>query len=56
MRSYFFLAIMLGLLGLTGCASTDQQTKEEKVSELPWNTPQKWEGGGAGMGGGAVGY
>lgn len=55
MRSYL-LVMLLGLFGLTGCASTDREKKEESISELPWNTPQKWEGGGGVMGGGAVGY
>jgi len=32
------------LLGLSGCATTPKtESEEEKVSTLPWNTPQKWE-------------
>jgi len=41
-----------GLLGLAllvwtaGCATTDSRphTDEERESDIPWNTPQPWEG------------
>jgi len=39
------VATLLALLGiglmLTGCATSGP---EERESELPWNTPQPWEG------------
>jgi hypothetical protein len=56
MRAYFILALVFGVIALSGCASTKEETKGESVSELPWNTPQKWEGGGGAMGGAGVGY
>lgn len=32
------------LSGFSGCASTESaEEKENRVSTLPWNTPQKWE-------------
>ena len=35
------LILLLGLLGLAvGCATTDG----DYDSDLPWNTPQSWEG------------
>jgi len=40
-RYVFLLLIVLGALGLVGCASTDS----ENLSERPWNTPKTWENG-----------
>ncbi|MDK3157200.1 hypothetical protein QPK87_11505 [Kamptonema cortianum] len=31
---------------LTGCSSSAPEEKQN-VSSIPWNRPQKWEGGGA---------
>jgi hypothetical protein len=36
-RSFYLMLILLGLLGVAGCASTED-------SDMPWNTPQPWEG------------
>jgi len=42
--------VVLALVGLTGCASTESKdpTMEgrEKYSTVPWNRPQNWEGKG----------
>ncbi len=37
----FLLLIVLGALGIAGCASTDS----ENLSERPWNSPKTWESG-----------
>jgi hypothetical protein len=46
--------LILALVSVTcliGCASTDPQPSgDRQVSSIPWNRPQKWEGGGQ-MGG-----
>ena len=48
------LACLLLLVAVTGCASnadsTSSSSNSEPVSSIPWNKPQRWEGGGA-MGG-----
>ena len=49
------------LLFLCGCASTPKDEYDEKeYSDMPWNTPQQWEGSrqipGMGGGGGGGGY
>lgn len=36
-RWYLLIPVVLGLLCAAGCASTEE-------SEMPWNTPQSWEG------------
>ncbi len=36
-----WLLIVLGALGLGGCATADN----ENLSERPWNTPKTWESG-----------
>jgi len=36
-------AVMTGLCA--GCASTS--SSDEKISTIPWNRPQSWEGSGA---------
>lgn len=39
--SFFITIISLSFLG---CATTPKDEEEgDKVSTLPWNTPQKWE-------------
>jgi len=42
--------LLLGLVAGTGlglgCASPNTST-DEKVSTIPWNRPQSWEGAGA---------
>jgi len=42
-------------LMLTGCATTDDDYQDEQeYSNMPWNTPQQWEGSRSvpGLGGG----
>jgi hypothetical protein len=62
----FTLGCAFALLGLSaGCGSTsgEKQTestseeppKEEQVSSIPWNKPEKWERRGS-IGSGGVGY
>ncbi len=36
-RWCYLMLVLLGLLGVAGCASTEE-------SNMPWNTPQPWEG------------
>lgn len=42
--------VVLALVGLTGCASTEPKDStiegREKYSTVPWNKPQSWEGKG----------
>lgn len=40
-RFALILSLVVGSLGLTGCATTDT----DNVSEMPWNTPKTWETG-----------
>ena len=40
-RYVFLLLLLLAVLGLAGCASTDP----ENLSERPWNAPKVWENG-----------
>ena len=43
------------LLSLCGCATpTDDYHDEKEYSDMPWNTPQQWEGSRSipGLGGG----
>lgn len=37
----FLLGLVLGALGLSGCASTEP----DNMSERPWNSPKGWENG-----------
>jgi hypothetical protein len=59
-KRIFALALLLGsLFFLEGCAS-DQPSDPNKVSSIPWNRPEKWEGQGpmgsfAPQGGGSPG-
>ena len=49
-RRVFALSLLIGTLGvLPGCA--DNEPKDpNRVSAIPWNRPEKWEGQGP-MGG-----
>lgn len=41
------LLIAFGLLSLSGCATdTARQDDPNRVSTIPWNRPEKWEGQG----------
>ena len=45
-RRLFALALLLGsLFLLPGCGS-DQPQDPNRVSTIPWNRPEKWEGQG----------
>ena len=45
MMRWLLLLSMAALTGFgLGCAST---STDEKVSTIPWNRPQSWEGAGA---------
>ena len=53
-KSFFIILLIL----LSGCASNDLIRDEKEFSDMPWNTPQQWEGqrqmpgiGGPGQGG-----
>ena len=37
------LTILLAFI-LFGCASSDSIQDEKEFSDMPWNTPQQWEG------------
>jgi len=39
------LVLFVGAIVLTGCASTEPEDPN-RVSTIPWNTPQRWEGQG----------
>jgi len=46
-RLFFF--ILFGLFGacfLTGCATEAGANDPNRVSSIPWNRPESWEGGG----------
>ncbi len=39
------LLVTAATLSLCGCATTDNGYRDEKeYSDMPWNTPQQWEG------------
>jgi len=53
--------VLLATLALSGCATpTDDYHDDKEYSDMPWNTPQQWEGSrqvpGLGGGGGGGGY
>lgn len=56
---FLLIAVAAGLT-LTSCATndTDARPKREKLSSMPHNIPQSWEGqaGMPGFGGGGGGY
>lgn len=39
------LSAVLGTGLLSGCATTEPAS-EDRVSSIPWNRPERWEGGG----------
>lgn len=39
------LLLLVGTVLLPGCASTEPEDPN-RVSTIPWNTPQRWEGQG----------
>jgi len=42
-KTLFFLVAATTLI-LCGCASTDDYRDDQEYSDMPWNTPQQWEG------------
>lgn len=44
------LVLVLFLAALAGCATETQTSQTDRVSTIPWNRPERWEGQGA-MGG-----
>lgn len=40
------LAALLLAAGLGGCASEQTEDDPTRVSTIPWNRPEKWEGQG----------
>ncbi len=45
-RFFALLFLALTLLAASGCA-TSQSEDPNRVSTIPWNRPEKWEGQGA---------
>lgn len=45
---FLAIAALLGLMAtLGGCASTTERQDPDRISTIPWNRPEKWEGQGA---------
>ena len=45
MKIITVLSATAALIGLAGCATPeDQYHDEQEYSDMPWNTPQQWEG------------
>ncbi len=38
------LLVTAATLSLCGCATTNDYRDEKEYSDMPWNTPQQWEG------------
>ncbi len=38
------LTAAAGALMLAGCATQDDYQDDQEYSNMPWNTPQSWEG------------
>ena len=34
------------LVSLSGCASTEEKNDPDRVTSIPWNKPERWEGTG----------
>jgi hypothetical protein len=43
-RSIFIILAAVTLASLYGCASVDPYQDDQEYSNMPWNTPQQWEG------------
>lgn len=45
MKPFFKIITLLAVAAtLSGCASTDDYHDDKEYSDMPWNTPQQWEG------------
>jgi hypothetical protein len=42
-----FILAAGSIVGLTGCETAEQRDDPNRVSNIPWNRPEKWEGQGA---------
>ena len=58
LKTILALLTATGALALTGCATNDEYEDPQEYSNMPWNTPQDWEGSRSvpGLGGGGGGY
>ncbi|QBG48653.1 hypothetical protein EGM51_15040 [Verrucomicrobia bacterium S94] len=43
-KTIFALITAAGALTFSGCATHDEYQDEQEYSNMPWNTPQDWEG------------
>ncbi len=50
MRFFLLVLIAASSFFITGCATDSQPSDPNRVSSIPWNRPEKWEGQGP-MGG-----
>jgi hypothetical protein len=46
MRAIALIVLSGFLLALGGCASTSEPQDPNRVSNIPWNKPERWEGTG----------
>ena len=44
MKKIILLLIIPLTFLISGCASSDSIQDEKEFSDMPWNTPQQWEG------------
>ena len=54
MKTLIYILMATTALMLTGCATNDEYQDDQEYSNMPWNTPQQWEGSRSvpGLGGG----
>jgi hypothetical protein len=45
-RILALLFLTAATLGLSGCASSEDDDSSTRVSTIPWNRPEQWEGQG----------
>ncbi|MCS7064473.1 MAG: hypothetical protein NZM04_10645 [Methylacidiphilales bacterium] len=47
MKSLIKSIILIPIISsFIGCATTEKNTENKRVSTVPWNKPQRWEGYG----------
>ena len=46
-RIFALVILLAAAAGFSGCASEEQQNDPNRVSTIPWNRPESWEGQGA---------
>ena len=44
LKTIYLLAATAAVLTLFGCATNEEYRDEKEYSDMPWNTPQQWEG------------